>query len=414
MKIKSLKLVFQLFWSKYQTTDFKQIRKRFLKQLRTNLTVLGILIAGASIVLFTSTNVLGKTIAEDYFYSVLINDNGQKYKTLTEATTVGDLLGDLNIELASTDIVRPATNALIKKDNFEIHIAPKYLVKVIDGDQELEDFTTDDEPTVIVEDLGFELGTDDVVAWRNNPAEAPASSLAVLEIQRANDYRLNIDGHISFQRAQATSVVNILEELGHETEDIAYIRPKLNQTVKNNNSIIVYYERSDQEIIIETITTSEDNQLIENEVVYQVILDPQTGEELERHAIEEHLISKTAIKDSQIQQFDAPVISNSHRIGDLSEQQKDWLIQAGVPQADWFYVDYIIFRESRWRHQVWNTAGSGAYGLCQSLPASKMSSFGADYMDNPITQLRWCNWYALDRYGGWANAYQAWLNQHWW
>ena len=106
--------------------------------------------------------------------------------------------------------------------------------------------------------------------------------------------------------------------------------------------------------------------------------------------------------------------STSHLVGDLSELQKSWLRQAGVDEEDWFYVDYIIFKESRWQYQVWNYRGSGAYGLCQALPASKMSTFGADYMTNPVTQLKWCDWYAENRYGGWQSAYHNWLVQYWW
>lgn len=82
-----------------------------------------------------------------------------------------------------------------------------------------------------------------------------------------------------------------------------------------------------------------------------------------------------------------------------------WMQQAGIPESDWQWVDEIITRESTWRHTAWNSQGSGAYGLCQSLPASKMASAGADYMTNPITQLKWCHQYAQE-YGGWYQAAQ--------
>lgn len=93
----------------------------------------------------------------------------------------------------------------------------------------------------------------------------------------------------------------------------------------------------------------------------------------------------------------------------------DWMTQAGIAEGDFGYVDYIVNHEGGWGGtMIWNHGGSGAYGLCQALPASKMASAGADYMTNPITQLRWCSGYAQGRYGGWAGAYQAWINQNWW
>lgn len=79
------------------------------------------------------------------------------------------------------------------------------------------------------------------------------------------------------------------------------------------------------------------------------------------------------------------------------------LQQAGIPEHEWAAANEIITRESGWRHLAWNSQGSGAYGLCQSLPASKMASAGADYMTNPVTQLKWCHKYAQG-YGGWVKA----------
>ena len=108
---------------------------------------------------------------------------------------------------------------------------------------------------------------------------------------------------------------------------------------------------------------------------------------------------------AQIAPIQAPVYSTNHN---------DWLIEAGISESDWGYVDYIITKESTWRYLVWNTQGSGAYGLCQALPASKMATAGSDYMTNPITQLKWCDSYAKARYGSWYQAYQFHLLNHWW
>ena len=45
-------------------------------------------------------------------------------------------------------------------------------------------------------------------------------------------------------------------------------------------------------------------------------------------------------------------------------------------------------KESNWNPNAQNA--SGAYGLCQHLPGSKMASAGSDWATNPV-QLRWCN-----------------------
>lgn len=73
----------------------------------------------------------------------------------------------------------------------------------------------------------------------------------------------------------------------------------------------------------------------------------------------------------------------------------------------------IITRESGWQTQIWNTAGSGAYGLPQALPGSKMASHGADYMTNPYTQLSWMYDYMSSRYGSIGGAVNFWNANHW-
>lgn len=55
-------------------------------------------------------------------------------------------------------------------------------------------------------------------------------------------------------------------------------------------------------------------------------------------------------------------------------------------------------RESNWRHTAKNRS-SGAYGIPQSLPATKMATEGPDYLSNPETQIRWGVKYIKGRYG---------------
>jgi hypothetical protein len=92
----------------------------------------------------------------------------------------------------------------------------------------------------------------------------------------------------------------------------------------------------------------------------------------------------------------------------------DWMRVAGIAESDFGYVDYIIDHESGWGVTKGNYGGSGAYGLGQALPASKMAKFGSDYLTDPVTQLRWANAYAVGSFGSWANAYNHWIARHSW
>ncbi len=75
----------------------------------------------------------------------------------------------------------------------------------------------------------------------------------------------------------------------------------------------------------------------------------------------------------------------------------EWMAAAGIASSDWGYVDYIVSRESGWNPNATNSS-SGACGLVQALPCSKVPGNGYDPVDN----LRWGNGYAVGRYGSWG------------
>lgn len=87
----------------------------------------------------------------------------------------------------------------------------------------------------------------------------------------------------------------------------------------------------------------------------------------------------------------------------------EWMAAAGIAESDWGFVDYIVSHESGWNPNATNRS-SGACGLVQALPCSKVPGNGYDPVDN----LRWGNGYAVGRYGSWERAYEFWTSRHWW
>ncbi|GAA2775939.1 transglycosylase SLT domain-containing protein [Kitasatospora aburaviensis] len=72
----------------------------------------------------------------------------------------------------------------------------------------------------------------------------------------------------------------------------------------------------------------------------------------------------------------------------------------------------IVKRESGWDYTATNKS-SGAYGLVQALPGSKMASAGADWRTNPATQIKWGLNYMNSRYGSPCGAWSFWQSHHW-
>jgi TP901 family phage tail tape measure protein len=100
--------------------------------------------------------------------------------------------------------------------------------------------------------------------------------------------------------------------------------------------------------------------------------------------------------------------------GSAQQYAQLYMKTLGFGPADWPALKALWMGESGWNPLAHN-ASSGAHGIPQSLPASKMASEGSDYMTNAATQIRWGLKYIKSRYGSPSNAYSKWLarSPHW-
>ncbi|AYA17004.1 lytic transglycosylase domain-containing protein [Streptomyces alfalfae] len=83
-----------------------------------------------------------------------------------------------------------------------------------------------------------------------------------------------------------------------------------------------------------------------------------------------------------------------------------------IPADQFQCFSNIVNHESTWNYKAVN-ASSGAYGLVQALPGSKMASAGADWQTNPATQIKWGLNYMNDRYQSPCGAWSFWQSNHW-
>jgi len=72
----------------------------------------------------------------------------------------------------------------------------------------------------------------------------------------------------------------------------------------------------------------------------------------------------------------------------------------------------IVEHESGWDVNATN-ASSGAYGLVQALPGSKMASAGSDWKTSAKTQIKWGLDYMNSRYGSPSGAWAFWQANGW-
>lgn len=90
--------------------------------------------------------------------------------------------------------------------------------------------------------------------------------------------------------------------------------------------------------------------------------------------------------------------------GDPRDIARALMPQFGFSSDQFGCLDSLWMRESGWNPAAQN-ASSGAFGIPQSLPGSKMASAGADWATNPATQIEWGLGYIRDRYGSPCGAW---------
>ena len=141
--------------------------------------------------------------------------------------------------------------------------------------------------------------------------------------------------------------------------------------------------------------------LVDGEVVYRKELSEKVTKKpadrvivegtKERPVVEEP-VEETSVEPSTPEPT-APVPS-----GSVKEIGQQMAAARGWTGEEWTCLDLLWQRESGWNYQAANPS-SGAYGIPQALPGSKMGSAGSDWATNPATQIEWGLGYIADRYG---------------
>jgi hypothetical protein len=83
------------------------------------------------------------------------------------------------------------------------------------------------------------------------------------------------------------------------------------------------------------------------------------------------------------------------------------LASRGMGESEYACLFALWAKESGWRVNAHNKS-SGAYGIPQALPGSKMATVGADWETSAATQITWGLAYITGRYGtpcgAWAKS----------
>ena len=101
----------------------------------------------------------------------------------------------------------------------------------------------------------------------------------------------------------------------------------------------------------------------------------------------------------------------SVRPGSNRELGRDLAAARGWGDAQFVCLDNLWSNESGWSQSAANS--SGAYGIPQAKPGSKMASAGSDWATNPRTQIAWGLSYIGGRYGSPCGAWSTFQSRGW-
>ena len=103
-----------------------------------------------------------------------------------------------------------------------------------------------------------------------------------------------------------------------------------------------------------------------------------------------------------------------YNVGENQAYAHQLVREYGWSENDYNALVLLWYRESSWNPHAVNKS-SGACGIPQANPCSKMSEEGRDYRTNYKTQIRWGLKYIKKRYGTPSEAYRQFLSRkpHW-
>lgn len=164
-------------------------------------------------------------------------------------------------------------------------------------------------------------------------------------------------------------------------------------------------------------------QQINQNKLEQLIKDSQSNQDLQLKVQNENTQNRQQKLEEQIEELKKQVkIKKESKIAQAAQTTlqaatpkaqaasgtcQDWMNQAGI--TDQANANILIMRESGCNPRAVNPT-SGACGISQALPCSKMGPVNADGTSavSPVGQLQWMNSYVMARYGSWERALDFW------
>jgi uncharacterized protein YabE (DUF348 family) len=361
----------------------------------------------------------GQTVGPDDSHIVSLSVDGQETAIPTRAQTVGELLDKTDVLVTEYDLVEPAKDTPIVGDNFSINVYKARPVSIVDEGKVTRTFTPHQGAKLISEKAGVTVYPEDKLTIESGNSFVDEQIIGEkITIDRATPVTVNLygAGPVTY-RTHAATVGDLLTERGITPEEGATLSPSADTALSANTAVFI--SKFGKQVVTEdvaipfTVQSTPDPSMPAGKVTVTVPgksglkkvtyeIETRDGKEVGRVVLQEVEVTP-AVAQQQTK--------GSKPVGTVSGDKMEWMRAAGISEADFMAVDFVIGHESGWRPGALN--GSGCAGLGQACPGSKLANVCPNWQVDPVCQLKFFSGYA-GRYGGWQGAYQAWLVKGWW
>ena len=353
---------------------------------------------------------------------VVLEVDGSRTSVSAFGRTVGDVLAAQGIDVDERDVVVPSLGTAVGDDSLVVVRHARAVQVTVDG-IERDVWTAGQTVGDVVADLGLRTTA------RTSVSRSAALGRAPLLVSTPKTIRVALDGTTTQVSGSGATVREMLYEAGVILGEHDLVSVPLDAAAVDG--LLVMVTRVTTSIASETTripfeTVREDDTALAKgtEIVTVTGREGSHVVAFESYRAGEVEVGRTILAESQVVApvnqvvkvgtRTAPAVPDAPPVepGTARAIGLDLMLARGFAESEFACLDALWTRESGWRVNAANSS-SGAYGIPQALPGSKMATVAADWKTNPATQITWGLNYITARYGTPCDAWASFQVKNW-
>lgn len=359
----------------------------------------------------------GTTAFTTLHKTVTIEVNGDLQTVTAFGRTVDDVLDGHLVEVGASDQVYPVGSAAVRDGDLIVVRTLKDLQVEIDGEM-LTVASTALTVGEMLDELGARTEGASVSASRSE-----ALGRSPLKITTLKHLTVSIDGQVIERATSAATVRDVLDDLGVVLNPGDVVSPALDELPTDGQVISVgrvagstttvtevlpyaVEETQDPKLVVGQRVVKQAGRVGQATTTYDVAL--VDGVEAARTVVAQQVTVEPRTEIVHVGTLELPdpttVVVDPGSARALGQAMA---LERGYGADEFACLERLWTKESNWNVTAENPS-SGAYGIPQSLPGTKMASVAADWRTNAATQITWGLNYIEGRYGtpcgAWAKS----------